>query len=353
MTEPRFEELINLYLDNEIGRHELGELKHAIRDNVLRRQKFERACQLHQAARKALTSQADGGGRDEDGKAGAENNSEVSRAALPSARRYAGAAPSGGGTGGLQQKQSQARRNAAVPTLAGRQLSQGAASAVDLRKISLESLPLTQTGGGKSLSFFNSTAGMVMAGVFTLVGVLGLYLLLRTAMPGNDGGDGAQNGDSAITQGNGPIDEKEMMRELQSRRQSTANPAEAMQATLYQSAAGQPVTSSVQVDYSSTQTETAPPEASAPTATSSNETPANPNTTVTVRVSQATLKGLANSSLNTVNTSQLQITLPTLPGAPADQDVWVKMSLPPIKTPPADSGNAEKSGNETTPTNSP
>ena len=54
MTEERFEDLINLYLDNEISRHELDELKRVIKENLVRRKQFERACQLHQAARKAL-----------------------------------------------------------------------------------------------------------------------------------------------------------------------------------------------------------------------------------------------------------------------------------------------------------
>jgi hypothetical protein len=351
MTEPRFEELINLYLDNEIGRHELGELKYAIRDNVLRRRKFERACQLHQAARKALTERKDDDGKeDASGQAGQDSkpaSGSVSRSGASSSNSSTRNQQSGGSKASLRQRQVEALRNATIPTLAERQSSKGAASSVDLDKISLESSRSSGDGDrALAFSFFDSPIGMTIAVVFTLVGVGGLYLLLKIVSPNthqDDGNDQAPSGSSVATP-LGPIDQKELMRELQGPRPGATSPAEAMHASLYQSAAGQPMTNEVQVNYSSTQSETASPSALPPNALLPNT-----SATVTVQVSQAAAPGSVNGGVQIINSSQLQIMLPTQPGTPGNQDVTVKMSLPPTVVPSADSGNQDKSGNETTP----
>lgn len=58
MTDGRFERLLNLYLDKEIGPKELSELKREIAYNLVRKQRFERACRMHAASRKALIGQS-------------------------------------------------------------------------------------------------------------------------------------------------------------------------------------------------------------------------------------------------------------------------------------------------------
>ncbi len=347
MTEPRFEELINLYLDNEIGRHELGELKHAIRDNVLRRQRFERACQLHQAARKALTDRADGApranGPNPTGAGASAGAAFVSRPGSSSSGEHSGTRRSAG-QDSLKQKQSQAHRNAAISTMAERQLSKGAASSVDMGKVNLESSPLSVSGGRvKAFSFFDSSAGLTVAGAFIVIGVLGLHFLFQAATPNSNEEGEAPTGDSVVSS-TGPIDQKELLRELQGSRRGAASPAEAMHASLYESAAGQPAANSVQIDYSSTQTGTASPAAPLPGSTSPNS-----GAIVTVQISQTSPAAAVNGGVGLVNSSQLQITLPSLAGTPGNQDVQVKMSLPPLVAPPAGSGNPQKSGNETAP----
>jgi len=346
MTEPRFEELINLYLDNEIGRHELGELKHAIRDNVLRRRKFEHACQLHQAARKALIENETGVKEADDVNPVSSGFNVRSPAtsrpeSFTSGTRKRGH-HSGSGMMSVRQKQSVAHRNASVPTLAERQSSTGAASSVDLGKISLES-SRSNRGAAMSgaFSFFDSPVGMFIAVIFTLIGITGLYLLLKLVSPNADSqtdNDHSPNGSSVVSP-LGPIDQKELLRELQGPRRGTGNPVDALHASLYQSAAGQPLTNDVQVNYSSTQAG----------ADSSVALPSNSGATVTVQVSQPAQPGAMNGGVQVINSSQLQITLPTQPGPTGNQDVLIKMSLPPTIAPPADSGNLEKSGNETVP----
>lgn len=141
MTEKQFDDLTNLYLDHEIGGNDLRELKDAIRHNVLLRRKFERACEIHQAARKALLSQA-GGHVPGEGTGTGARSSPAARTASSTGSgltRPRGGRPVAAGPSSGKQKQSQAHRNASVVSLAERQLNKGAASEVDLNRISLES----------------------------------------------------------------------------------------------------------------------------------------------------------------------------------------------------------------------
>jgi hypothetical protein len=54
MTEEKFTELVNLYLDKEISQTELSSLKAELARNIRRKEEFAERCRLHQAMRMAL-----------------------------------------------------------------------------------------------------------------------------------------------------------------------------------------------------------------------------------------------------------------------------------------------------------
>jgi hypothetical protein len=112
-----------------------------------------------------------------------------------------------------------------------------------------------------------------------------------------------------------------------------------MHETIYQSAAGQPATSSLQVNYSSTQVDSTSPAVPMPNASLPDETPANLSATVTLQISRTSMPVTTDGASVTMNTSQLRITLPTMAGMAGNQDVWVRMSLPSVFAPPAGSAN--------------
>ena len=58
MTEEKFTELVNLYLDKEISQKELLELKAELARNSKRKAEFSERCRLHQAMRLALNPQS-------------------------------------------------------------------------------------------------------------------------------------------------------------------------------------------------------------------------------------------------------------------------------------------------------
>lgn len=58
MTETKFTELVNLYLDKEISQKELSELKAELARDPKRKAEFAERCRLHQAMRIALDPQA-------------------------------------------------------------------------------------------------------------------------------------------------------------------------------------------------------------------------------------------------------------------------------------------------------
>jgi hypothetical protein len=189
MTEQHFEELVNLYLDNEIGPLELGELKRAIRVNVLLRRKFERACELHQAARKALASRAQGGAgaaaSNGEGK-GTASPVPITSTARATARPRSSAAAASREIS-IKDKQALTHRNASVSVLAERQMHKGAASEVDLSKVSLESSREARAGGrARVFGFFDSPLGMCIGLFLLLLGAAGLYFGLKLVVPTSD-----------------------------------------------------------------------------------------------------------------------------------------------------------------------
>jgi hypothetical protein len=251
MTEQRFDELINLYLDNEIGRSDLGELKHAIKDNLLRRRKFERSCELHQAARKALTAPTAGEKNDVRQPAPGRSASPGDRG--PSWRKSS----AGSSRESVKSKQSQAHRNAAVSVLADRQQKQGSASTLALDSIDIESRSSrrssSRTGAAHTFTFFDSPLGMLLGMFLSVVGVAGLYLLLHVSTPGSDDGDpGSYAPQSPISQLDGGYDPKaaeELAAEVKRRKAATVA-ADALRARLYQSAlTGQASSNQTTVDY--------------------------------------------------------------------------------------------------------
>ena len=54
MTEAKFTELVNLYLDKEISENGLAELKVELAASAVRKAEFRERCRLHQAMRLAL-----------------------------------------------------------------------------------------------------------------------------------------------------------------------------------------------------------------------------------------------------------------------------------------------------------
>lgn len=340
MTEPRFEELINLYLDNEIGRNELGELKNAMRDNVLRRQKFERACQLHQAARKALTTR--GAEATPEGEPATSDFRPTSSVAASSGQRSHSTGAAMGGPEARRNKQTQARRNASVPTMAERQLSKGAASSVDLSKVSLESSrSLNARNFGPTITFFDSPLGMLMAAIFTIAGVLTLYLLLKAAVPEAQQAGNTPSGDSKVSSDGSPIDQKELLRELQKGPRGAANPVEALHATIYQAAAGQPASDMATASQwpGNTNDTTAKAESSSSSVDSSSIGPALPTTVAPP----------ANDALLMVNSTQLQVKLPPVTNIPGTQSGLTNATLPPVTMPTVGTGNQDKAANDLPP----
>jgi hypothetical protein len=240
MTEERFDDLINLYLDNEISRSDLGELKHAIKDNLVRRRKFEQACHVHQAARKALTS---------------PGASQGSGPRTPSSHRSSPTPPKES----RKNKQSQAHRNASVSVLAERQDRHGSASSLELGKIKIESYSdknMDRSGASRNFSFFDSPLGMVAAILLTLIGAIGMFFVMRAASPDAEDDPGKFVESSPITRLDGGYDPKaaeELTAEIK-KHKAEAAAADVMRARLYQSAlTGQPASSPTSVDYFSPQ----------------------------------------------------------------------------------------------------
>jgi hypothetical protein len=256
MTEERFDELINLYLDNEIGRSDLGELKHVIKGNLVRRRKFERACQLHQAARKALTSPATS--ESDDNRVPTQRPTGASQRPSSSSRAHHASARDL-----VKNKQSQAHRNASVSVLAERQNRQGAASSVELGDIDIESGSGKQGGGAASrnYSFFDSPLGILAAILLTIVGALGMYFVIYTVSPDPEDDPGKFSELSPITQLDGGYDPKaaeELAVEIK-RKKAAATATDAMRARLYQSAlTGEAATNVAPVDYFSSHTSNSP-----------------------------------------------------------------------------------------------
>ncbi len=249
MTEERLDELINLYLDNEIGRSDLGELKHAIKDNLVRRRKFERACQLHQAARKALTTPASG--------ESTQGRSVGAGSARTGSRFSAGRKPNPSALQNhLKSKQGLAHRNASVDTLAERQEKEGAASTVELDKIEDEPRSGSRSYGGsgaaRTFTFFDSPLGMLVAFLLIMVGCLGFYFILRSASPVESVEPDKSSETAALSPLNGSYDPKaaeELAAEVKKQNAVTVA-ADAMRARLYQSAlTGQSANTPATVDY--------------------------------------------------------------------------------------------------------
>ena len=257
MTEERFDELINLYLDNEIGRSDLGELKHVIKNNLVRRRKFERACQIHQAARKALTRPStgeSGESRVPAQRTGGTNHrsSHPSRGSQRSARDS------------LKSKQVQTHRNAAVSVLAERQDRHGSASSVELADIKIESGSSKTDGGlgaSHKYSFFDSPIGVLVGIMLSLVGAFVMYMVIRTVSPSDDEDPGKFSAISPITLLDGGYDPKaaeELAAEIK-RKKTTATATDVMRARLYQSAlTGQAASNAAPVDYFSSHTDNSP-----------------------------------------------------------------------------------------------
>lgn len=63
MTEEKFTELVNLYLDKEISQTELSDLKAELARNSKRKEEFAERCRLHQAMRMALDPESAKRGR--------------------------------------------------------------------------------------------------------------------------------------------------------------------------------------------------------------------------------------------------------------------------------------------------
>jgi hypothetical protein len=291
MTEQRFDELINLYLDNEIGRSDVGELKHAIKDNLVRRRKFERACQLHQAARKALTLPPSGV-NNEDCRAGAHSAKEENRPRKSS---------SGGPPDFGKSKQSQARRNASVGALAERQEKQGVASTVEVDKINLESCSgrqLPKSNSARNFTFFDSPLGMMIALLLATAGCAGLYLILHSTSPVNND-DSDKSSDalpiSLMDGGDDPKAAEELAAEVK-KHKATTGAADAMRERLYQSAlTGQTASNDTTMDYFSPHLDPTP--SSSTTGNAGAMTPASvkSNTPVDETSSQETTTGSASS----------------------------------------------------------
>jgi len=170
MTSERFEELVNLYLDNEIGCHELEELKRVLKENVMLRRQFERSCQVHQAARKALVSRdpaaGSGSGGDSSTRYSTGHDETRSRPSRPDAEPVS-----------LKTSQRMAHVNASIPVLAERQMSKGAASIVDMGKSARQRSGGSSSGGGSSRGGHSSGGGLAGAAGSSTSLWLGLCIL--------------------------------------------------------------------------------------------------------------------------------------------------------------------------------
>jgi hypothetical protein len=212
---------------------------------------------------------------------------------------------------------------------------------VDVTKINLDSSHAHGSGSAPTFSFFDSPLGMLMAVIFTMVGMLALYLLLKAAAPIQDDSDRRPGGDSIVNAAGGPIDEKELMRELQKGRRGAVNPAEALHVTIYQTAAGQPANNLVPADFAA---------ASTGTATAASE--AAPNATgamVTVPVTPTTTSPPVNGNGGGDNAAQLQVTLPPVSSLSANPNAWVKMPVPQVAAPTVGSSDQSQPANGTAP----
>jgi len=108
MTEDRFTELTNLYLDKEISEKQLVELKAELAVNSQRQAEFQERCRLHQAMRLALDSDSSQGRR------------TTSRSPLKAGRRSG--ERSGGRSGGRSDRERQGsgrRASSRVPPVSG------------------------------------------------------------------------------------------------------------------------------------------------------------------------------------------------------------------------------------------
>jgi len=166
MTEERFEDLVNLYLDNEIGRHELEELKRVIKENIARRKQFERACQLHQAARKALVSRGDGA-----------RTTPIPTTPTPEGRSSSGGSSRSSGRKALtlEQMQERARLNATVPVLAERQAAQGVAATVNVSEVSKGRRRTHSRSSFSTSKTINFQGKLLLAGFVVAMGAVFLY----------------------------------------------------------------------------------------------------------------------------------------------------------------------------------
>jgi len=93
MTEEKFTELVNLYLDKEISDSELAELKAELAANAERKAEFRERCRLHQAMRLALNPQASSrrstSGRTRSSKSRRSSAASGARSDAPRVRRRA------------------------------------------------------------------------------------------------------------------------------------------------------------------------------------------------------------------------------------------------------------------------
>jgi hypothetical protein len=169
MTEERFEDLVNLYLDNEISRHELDELKRLLKENLARRKQFERACQLHQAARKALVSKPSSEGPAAESTRSTTGEQTSSRSSKKPT---------------LEQMQQRAMVNATVPVMAERQMTRGAASSVNLSEVSSGRRRRSSSGGAGIGKRISVKAGFYLAGL--MVAVAGWHFLLSPSQDSDD-----------------------------------------------------------------------------------------------------------------------------------------------------------------------
>jgi hypothetical protein len=345
MTEKQFDDLTNLYLDHEIGRQDLRELKEAIHHNVLRRRKFERACEIHQAARKALLSQAGEatGGQAPGGGAGAAASfipvARTSSSAVPGLHRGRAGRRAESGPGSIKQKQSQAHRNASVVTLAERQLNKGAASEVDLAKINLESHrgPEVAGGGRHIFSFFDSPVGLMIGGLLLVLGGAVLFFTLKFTTP--DENDDGTVKNPALHQSDVVIDPK-VLRELSADQKNKPPADDAAHARNYQAALrGQ----------SAANTPPANDYASAANASSASSAPAGP--TVASLTLPASSAVPPPPSLNSGEGNVSPQVLLSAPGAGAlapSQDAWVQLSMPSSLPPTPSLDDKNPPANQTT-----
>lgn len=340
MTENQFDELTNLYLDNEIGRRELEQLKDAIRQNVLRRRKFEHACEIHQAARKALAARADAGAParnpgDERG-AGASFMAVANPApvAARAPERPRGRSSTADGPNSLKQKQVQAHRNASVATLAERQLNKGAASEMDLAEINLESrrLPKSSGSGKSDFSFFDSPTGLITGMILLGLGAGAMYYILKFNAP-IENADGTVNANVPIIRQSDVAVDPQVLKEL-SADQKNHPAADVARARIYQAAlTGQPAANTLPENYYASPADTAP----------ASLTPA----------VQASLNLVMSSS---ADTGTGNLAPPTNIGAPGasvlapGQDLGIKLPLPALPPPtPAVDDNPPPSNQTTLP----